>query len=132
MPFPPANDKKPGGFQEAAKKVVGEAAASGKTKPIEDFLKNEGLKYDLTAFMTAASKNSTTGGKSPEEIVRILTDEPDVLEDILNDLDAEGGNPEEVEEAKEPGEYDDMDMNAAIDKMSSKAKANEKDSDSDF
>jgi len=37
-----------------------------------------------------------------------------------------------VEEAKEPGEYDDMDMNAAIDKMSSKAKANEKDSDSDF
>lgn len=134
MPFPPANDKnekKPSGLKDAAKKVVGAASAEGKTKPIEDFLKNEGLNYDLSDFMLAASKNPTTGGKSPEEIVQILMDEPDVLEDILSELDAQGGNPEEEEEVKEPGEYDGMDANSALDKMAEKA-SKSKSEDSDF
>ena len=124
MPFPPADDKNkaPPGFQEAVKGVVADAASKGNLKPIQDFLKKEGINHPMDVVMTEVAKIPALEGKDPAGIVAALEEDMDLLDELTNRLEmgSVGGDSEEEEDA---GEFAGMGIHEAMAKRASKAPA---------
>ena len=64
--------------------MVAEAKASGKLKPIEDVMSEQGWDMDAGTALLLAQKKQAPGtqGKSPEELAEMLRSDPSVYEDL--------------------------------------------------
>lgn len=119
MPFPPKPEPgaEPPDFKAATKKLLGDAASSGKLKPVEDFIKNEGIDFSAAELVAEAAKMPALEGKDPAELARTLADDSQILDDLITRLEMAGGGESEEEDKSE---YAGMDINGAMDKMRSK------------
>jgi hypothetical protein len=67
-----------------AASMVADAKASGKLKPLEDVMKEQGWDMDAGTALLLAQKKQAPGtqGKSPEELAEMLRSDPSVYEDL--------------------------------------------------
>ena len=121
-----------------AEGMVAEAKASGKLKPIEDVMAEQGWDMDAGTALLLAQKKQAPGtqGKSPEELAEMLRSDPSVYEDLKalqpgGALDGlEKKEPEEPAEEPEDSDiaemsdfmgksevYEDKDPKKGVDKM---------------
>lgn len=67
-----------------AASMVADAKASGKLKPIEDVMKEQGWDMDPGTALLLAQKKQAPGtqGKSPEELAQMLRADPSIYEEL--------------------------------------------------
>lgn len=68
---------------EAAQKLIQVAKEQGLLQGLEDYLKSEGVEASVEDVVRAAQRDDRTHGKKPEELVRMFTEDPTILEDLV-------------------------------------------------
>jgi hypothetical protein len=106
----PKNDSKP----TLAATMIVEARDQGKLDALQDLIDEEGRSEDYDAEQVAMAIPDVFPGKTIDEAVKIMRENPAKFEAVLSAADKfERPSTEE----KPKGEYADMDMNSAFDKM---------------
>lgn len=107
----PMKDKAPAApnIEIEVETKLSDAEASGKLKPLSDWLAGEGRDdLDAKELLKLAQKDERTRGKPPEEIAQMLTDDPALLDDLFEyrsgGMFAKMGEPKKDKPAEGPSE----------------------------
>ena len=63
--------------------ILGEARKSGALQPLEEYMRAEGIEGSAEDVMRAAQLNDATHGKTPEELVAMCKEDPDLIPSLL-------------------------------------------------
>jgi hypothetical protein len=88
---------------DPAERLLDAAEKEGALKPLEEALKGEGADISPRDCMKYAQYDDRTKGKSPEELAKMLSEDPSLIGDIISEMEkrtdselSEYQNPDEM------------------------------------